>query len=306
MSRPTVSVIIPTYNRANLLRRAITSVLNQTFRDFELIVVDDASPDNTPEVVESINDGRIRYVRLKKNSGGPVARNTGIKKARGKFIALLDDDDEWLPHRLETQVRKFETLEPDVGVVYGGFYYVSQQDGRILGKRLPAYKGNVYDKLLRENFIGSPTLLIRRECFKRAGLFDPNLSSSQDWDMWLRIARHYKFDYVDEIVAKYYVHGRQISFNMKKYIPGRERFIRKHLDIWKNPRILSIHLSQMGLLLLLSGEPEKGLRYLMYSIGMAPFNIENYQTLLKLALDSRALEYIQKIIAGKSGTKKER
>lgn len=299
MAKPTVSVIIPTYNRANLLKRAIESVISQRFEDFELIVVDDASPDNTPEIVESINDTRIRYIRLKKNSGGPVARNTGIKKARGKFIALLDDDDEWLPNRLEVQVRKFENLDREFGVVYGGFYYVSQRDGKILGKRLPRHRGDVYEHFLRENFIGSPTLLIRRECFKRAGLFDPNLSSSQDWDMWLRIARHYRFDYVDEIVAKYYVHGRQISFNMKKYIPGRERFIRKHLDIWKNPRVLSVHLSQMGLLLLLSGEPDKGLRYLLYSIGIAPFNVENYQALLRLALDSRAVEYIRRIIAGK-------
>ncbi|NJE09304.1 glycosyltransferase family 2 protein, partial [Thermococcus sp. M39] len=85
MVKPTVSVVIPTYNRSNLLKRAIESVLSQEFEDFELIVVDDASSDNTPEVVESIEDGRIRYVRLKRNSGGPVTRNTGIKKARGKF-----------------------------------------------------------------------------------------------------------------------------------------------------------------------------------------------------------------------------
>ncbi|WP_010479312.1 glycosyltransferase family 2 protein [Thermococcus zilligii] len=296
MSRPTVSVIIPTYNRAKLLKRAINSVLNQRFGDFELIVVDDASPDNTPEVVESIDDGRIRYIRLKKNSGGPVARNTGIKKARGKFIALLDDDDEWLPNRLELQVKKFEDLEKGFGVVYGGFYYVAQQDGRILGRRLPKYKGDVYGYLLKENFIGSPTLLIRRECFKKAGLFDPALTSSQDWDMWLRIARYYKFDYVDEIIAKYYVHGRQISFNMGKYIPGRERFIRKHLDIWKDPRILSIHLSQMGLLLLLGGNPEKGITYLIHSIAISPFNLENYGKLAELALDSRSMEYIKKIL----------
>lgn len=296
MAKPTVSVIIPTYNRANLLKRAIESVISQRFEDFELIVVDDASPDNTPEIVESINDTRIRYIRLKENSGGPVARNTGIKKARGKFIALLDDDDEWLPNRLEVQVRKFENLDREFGVVYGGFYYVSQQDGKILGKRLPRHRGDVYEHFLRENFIGSPTLLIRRECFKRAGLFDPNLTSSQDWDMWLRIARYYKFDYVNEIVAKYYVHGRQISFNMGKYIPGRERFIRKHLDIWRNPNVLSIHLSQMGLLLLLGGDPEKGLKYLTRSIAIAPFNMENYRKLAELALDSRSLEYIKKIL----------
>ncbi len=296
MARPTVSVIIPTYNRAKLLKRAIKSVLNQEFGDFELIVVDDASLDNTPEVVKRIEDGRIRYIRLKKNSGGPVARNTGIKKARGEFIALLDDDDEWLPNRLDVQVKKFENLNREVGVVYGGFYYVSQQNGRVLGKRLPKYRGDVYGHLLRENFIGSPTLLIKRECFKRAGLFDPDLSSSQDWDMWLRIAKHYRFDYVDEIVAKYYVHGRQISFNMKKYIPGRERFIRKHKDIWKNPKVLSIHLSQMGLLLLIGGDPKRGLNYLANSISISPFNVENYQKLMELAFDSRSIEYIKKIL----------
>ncbi|WP_456394990.1 glycosyltransferase family 2 protein [Thermococcus sp.] len=296
MARPTVSVVIPTYNRANLLKRAIESVLNQKFEDFELIVVDDASTDNTPEVVESIADGRIRYIRLKRNSGGPVARNTGIKKARGEFIALLDDDDEWLPNRLDIQIKKFENLDRGVGVVYGGFYYVSQQNGRVLGKRLPKYRGDVYKHLLRENFIGSPTLLIRRRCFKRAGLFDPKLKSSQDWDMWLRIARHYEFDYVYEIVAKYYVHGKQISFNMKKYIPGREMFIRKHKDIWKNPKVLSIHLSQMGLLLLIGGDPQKGIHYLAHSISIAPFNIENYQKLMELAFDSRSIEYIKKII----------
>lgn len=296
MSRPSVSVIIPTYNRASLLKRAIESVLKQSFDDFELIVVDDASPDNTPDVVESIDDGRIRYIRLKKNSGGPVARNTGIKKARGRFIALLDDDDEWLPHRLELQVKKFEEISREFGVVYGGFYYVSQQDGRILGKRLPKVRGDLYPHLLKENFIGSPTLLIRRECFKRAGLFDTTLTSSQDWDMWLRISRYYKFDYVNEIVAKYYVHGRQISFNMRKYIPGRERFINKHKDISKNPKIMSIHLSQMGMLLILGGNPEKGVRYLARSVAMSPFNLENYRKLMELALDSRTIDYIKKIL----------
>ncbi|ASJ06241.1 glycosyltransferase family 2 protein [Thermococcus pacificus] len=296
MSRPEVSVIIPTYNRAHLLKRAIESVLRQSFDDFELIVVDDASPDNTQEVVESLDDGRIRYIRLKKNSGGPVARNTGIKKARGRFIALLDDDDEWFPHRLEVQIKKFEEIGKEFGVVYGGFYYVSQQDGRILGKRLPKFKGDVYTHLLKENFIGSPTLLIRRECFKKAGLFDPALTSSQDWDMWLRIARYYEFDYVNEIVAKYYVHGRQISFNMKKYIPGRERFISKHKDINKDPRIMSLHLSQMGMLLILGGNPEKGLKYVARSVAMSPFNLENYLKLMELAMDSRSMEYIKKIL----------
>jgi len=296
MGKPLISVIIPTHNRAELLRRAIKSVLNQTFEDFELIVVDDASTDSTPEVATGFDDPRIRYIRLKKNSGAPTARNTGIKRSRGAFIAFLDDDDEWLPRRLELQMKKFEELEKDFGVVYGAFYYVSQQTGRIIGKRTPAHRGWIYRELLVENFIGSPTLLIRRECFKRAGLFDPKLTSSQDWDMWLRIARYYKFDYVEEAVAKYYVHGKQITFNLDKYIPGRERFIRKHMDIWKNRKVLSMHLSQMGILLLLGGQPKKGLSYLIRSISLSPFNWENYRKVAELALDSRSAEYIRKIL----------
>jgi glycosyltransferase involved in cell wall biosynthesis len=301
MSRPTVSVIIPTHNRANLLERAIRSVLVQTFEDFELLIVDDASTDNTHEIVESIGDTRIRYIRLKKNSGAPIARNTGIKKSRGKFIAFLDDDDEWLPIRLEAQLKKFEKLDDSFGVVYGGFYYVSQESGKILGKNIPKFRGDVHQYLLKENFIGSPTLLIKRKCFKKAGLFDPKLTSSQDWDMWLRIAKHYKFDYVADIVAKYYVHGRQISFNMNKYIPGRERFVRKHLDISMNPQILSIHLSQMGALLIIGGDPKKGFKYLYKSIALAPLNVENYMKLIELALDSRSIEYIKKILHFKRG-----
>ncbi|AFK22085.1 glycosyltransferase [Pyrococcus sp. ST04] len=296
MSRPTVSVIIPTHNRAHMLVRAIRSVLNQTFEDFELIVVDDASIDDTPKVVEKIKDSRIRYIRLERNSGGPVARNTGIKRARGKYIALLDDDDEWLPRRLELQVKRMEEVDKNVGVIYGGFYYVSQDTGKIIGRRLPKHRGYVYGHLLKENFVGSPTLLIKRECFKKVGLFDPKLKSSQDWDMWLRISKYYEFDYVPEIVAKYYVHGRQITFNIRKYIPGRERFIRKHLDIYKNPKVLSIHLSQIGLILILGGNPKKGLKYLAKSVAIAPLNLENYRKLLELALDSRSMEYVRKIL----------
>src|SRR4030042_5052103 len=105
---PTVSIIIPTYNRAHLVMRAINSVLDQSFQDFEIIIVDDASRDNTEKMVSGIRDKRIFYIRHEKNRGGSAARNTGIKQARGEYIAFLDSDDEWLPEKLEKQLKVLE------------------------------------------------------------------------------------------------------------------------------------------------------------------------------------------------------
>ena len=118
--KPTVSVIIPTYNRAKLLPRAIKSVLNQTFKDFEVIIVDDGSTDNTEEVINEFqkHNKRIKYIRHEKNKGAAAARNTGIKIAQGEYIAFQDSDDEWLPNKLEKQMEIFESAPAEIGVVY--------------------------------------------------------------------------------------------------------------------------------------------------------------------------------------------
>lgn len=114
---PKVSVVIPTHNRSSLLRRAIQSVLDQTYQDFEIIVVDDASTDDTEAVVKGFADERIRYVRHSENRGEAASRNTGIRLAKGEYIAGHDDDDVWLPPKLEKQVKAFEKASPKVGVV---------------------------------------------------------------------------------------------------------------------------------------------------------------------------------------------
>ena len=111
---PTISVIIPTYNRADFIGRAIESVLDQTYQDFEIIVIDDGSKDNTENIVKSFDDTRITYIRLKDNKGAAVARNTGIGTARGKFIAFQDSDDEWLPQKLAKQMEVFEKVDSGV------------------------------------------------------------------------------------------------------------------------------------------------------------------------------------------------
>jgi glycosyltransferase involved in cell wall biosynthesis len=118
---PKVSVIIPTYNRAGLLKRAIQSVLNQIYQDFEIIIVDDASTDNTENVIESFKEHRIRYIKHESNKGAAVARNTGIKFANENYIAFQDSDDEWLPEKLEKQMEIIEHASPRVGVVYTGY-----------------------------------------------------------------------------------------------------------------------------------------------------------------------------------------
>jgi glycosyltransferase involved in cell wall biosynthesis len=122
--KPTVSVIIPTYNRAHLIGRAIQSVLKQTYQDFEVIVVDDGSIDNTEEVVKKIQENRVYYYKHDKNKGGSAARNTGISLAKGEYIAFQDSDDEWLPEKLEKQIGVFNNQTKNVGVVYTGFYRI--------------------------------------------------------------------------------------------------------------------------------------------------------------------------------------
>lgn len=266
---PHISVIIPTYNRASMLGRAIQSVLDQTYRDFELIVVNDCSSDNTEEVVMSFADERIRYIRHPSNKGGSAARNTGISSSRGDYIALLDDDDEWLPNKLEMQVDLLDRLPEDYGVVYSG--YRAEQRGEILGEYSPIYRGDVYHQMLKGCFIGSPTILIRKICFEKAGRFDETLPSCQDWDMWIRLAKYYKFDFIPEVLAVYNIHGDQIKFNPSKYVYGVNKVLAKYReDFSKNKKILSYQYKYLAILYYAVGDKAEGTRFMLKSIKLNP------------------------------------
>ena len=127
-----VSVVIPTHNRANLVGRAIQSVLDQTYRDFELIVVDDASTDGTEEVTKALNDNRIRYIHHMMNRGASGARNTGIENANGEYIAFLNDDDEWLPEYLDQMISFLEAKDRSIGLVYCPFYRIDPDTNEVL------------------------------------------------------------------------------------------------------------------------------------------------------------------------------
>ena len=274
--KPKVSVIIPTYNRASLLRRSIQSVLNQTFQDFEIIVVDDCSTDNTEQVVKNFQekDKRIRYIKHKENKGGAAARNSGIKASKGEFIGLLDDDDEWLPKKLEKQIKKFQLLKQseNVGVVYSGYFLVTDRTKKKISQIVPTLRGNVFNKLLSQCILGSPTPLIKKICFDKVGVFDETLPSCQDWDMWIRIAKYYSFDFVPDALAMHHIHGSQISVDLSAKIIGREKLIQKYKsDLLKSPESFSLILKRLAVLNFLIGEAKKGKKYLKESIKQYPF-----------------------------------
>lgn len=209
---PIVSVIITTYNRPDLLPRAINSVLNQTFDNLECIVVDDCSPDSeTKTLVQSIDDERLRYIRHEKNRGLSAARNTGIECAQGNYIAFLDDDDEWLMTKLERQLELFDNLSDDYAAVYCWMNYYSDNQNKIIEKYRPELEGDIFANTLDAQPIGSgSTLLIRRTVAEEFDGFDESLPRGVDGDFIRRVSQEYKFNYVPEALVRYYIeHGHK-------------------------------------------------------------------------------------------------
>ena len=211
----TVSVVIPTYNYAHFLPRAVESVLTQTLPASEVIVVNDGSTDNTPDVLARYGD-RIRVIH-KRNEGLPAARNTGAMLASGDLIAFLDSDDAWLPRKLELQVRRFGS-EPDLGLVHCGVRDVDSK-GVPLREHLDGLEGWVALELLlfRRAVIlgGGSAAVVRRSAFLEVGGFDTRFRHSEDWDFYYRVASVYKVGFVPEILVHYRLHGGNMHRNVR-------------------------------------------------------------------------------------------
>src|SRR4030042_5645268 len=187
--KPTVSVIIATYNRAQWLKKSIQSILNQTYQDFELIVVDDHSTDETPQAVKSFKDKRIKYFRQTKtfpikSQGAAAARNIGLRKARGSLIAFNDDDDLWKKQKLAKQFKALEKADQKTGVVYSRIRRISDQGKKLIPTEKEIVKeGDVHRDLFLETWIVAlPAALIKKECFQKAGGFDEDFPRYQDWE----------------------------------------------------------------------------------------------------------------------------
>jgi glycosyltransferase involved in cell wall biosynthesis len=200
--RPRVSVVMATYNYGQFITYAIQSVVNQTFTDWELVIVDDGSKDDTSNVVERhLSDQRIRYY-FQPNRGQPHAKNAGIGLSRGQLIAFLDADDAWLPTKLAKQVRLFDN-DPDLGVVYSR-RFVMDAFGKVLTEELrDMARGDVLKEAIQRTIPPFSSTLVRREVFENVGMFDESIPVAIDYDLWLRVALKYRFDYVDEPLLLY-------------------------------------------------------------------------------------------------------
>jgi glycosyltransferase involved in cell wall biosynthesis len=215
-----VSVIIPTYNMAHYLPQAVQSALGQSYANVEVQIVDDGSTDDTPHIVRQW-DGHSRVrVHRQTNGGLSHARNQGVALSRGRFIALLDADDIWMPEKLSWQMPLFQG-RPEVGVVYSDF---ERMDGE--GHPLPKgpthmHRGWVSGRLLIENFVPASSAVVRRECFERHGGFDVALRTGEDYEMWLRLSAHYQFDFVSGPTIRYRIWGGQMSKDYRaRYATG--------------------------------------------------------------------------------------
>lgn len=272
---PNVSVIIPTYNRAKVLGRAVKSVLNQGYGDFEIIVVDDGSTDNTWEVSGAFDSQHVKYVRHERNLGPAAARNTGIGQARGKYIAFQDSDDEWFPEKLGRQVQVLDTASERVGAVYTGFWRIRNSSRKYEPRKRGKRDGYIHEELLRGNFLGTPTILIKRECFESAGIFDEKLYHLEDWEAWLRISKHYEFRLIDEGLVKCFESPDSLSANLSTLIEAHEYILEKHAGEFGGDKcVWAGEQYWIGNLWCQIGNKDRGRKYFKKAISANPLNLK--------------------------------
>jgi glycosyltransferase involved in cell wall biosynthesis len=223
---PRISVVIPTYNRARILGRALDSVFAQTVDDLEVIVVDDGSSDDTKGMI-------ARYPRpvtfLEQANAGPAAaRNRALAIARGEFIAFLDSDDTYLPMHLRAHLDVF-ARSPEVGLVHGASEVVDAQGRSVkLQRPLPEHRGRVLPALLFHNFVTLSAVVMRRACYEQVGPMHETLRFAEDWLYWLRIAAHVPFDYVDEVTLRF---ERSVVSASRRPLPDLAAENRRMLDL---------------------------------------------------------------------------
>ena len=231
--KPQVSIVVTCYNYGQFVASCLASIQQQIFADFEVIVVDDGSTDNSVQQIQPfLQDSRFRCI-TQTNGGQANAKNRGIKEASAEFIAFLDADDIWAPEKLSKQMHLFARQE--VGVVYSRAIHIDPEGAAIvmtpLGKFLQPQRRQVTDYLFYDNFVPFSSAIVRKSCFDSLGLFDESLAMGIDWDRWLRISTTYEFDYCEEPFLFYRVgHSGQMSKNLLERIRCADRIMAKFIN----------------------------------------------------------------------------
>ena len=279
-----VSVILPVYNRTDPLIAAMKSVLDQSFRDLELIVVDDASPIDLEPVVASVGDDRVRYLRRETNGGAGAARNTGIAAAKAPYIAFQDSDDLWFPGKLAAQMELISAAPPEIGVVMGGKIIYGRDETSRFGEGLVCYApsprgvfkqgDDQLKQMLGENRLSVQNAVFRSDCFPGRQWFDESLRADEDWDFAVRLVQHTSIQEVLSPVVMCFKSDDSISKNRRQTIITRARVLKKNRDVYaRYPREHGKSLFRLGTMLYRSGRRRAGRRLMLSGIRKDPFTL---------------------------------
>ena len=284
-----ITVVIITYKRPlEILMRAVKSVIYQTYTDWKLYVVNDAPDEITlgadiKEALESFSDERISYLTYERNRGSNYARNYGLKYSSSEFIAFLDDDDEWLPYKLEKQLNVIEK-ENSVALVSCGFFL--NTNGKVSGeKRTFPDKDKSLRSLLVGNYIGGTSFpLLRRSAVIEVGGFDEEMQSCQEYDLWLRLRFKYQFRTVNEPLGIYYISADSIyKKSHKRFYQGDKRILEKYQDKFSmDKKAYNIHLNDMAYNFLISKDYSYYREYKLLALKTRVLSLANFTMLYKL------------------------
>ncbi len=267
-----VSVIIPNYNREALITRAVNSVLAQSYSEVEVIVVDDCSTDNSIEKIKTIEDERLTLIKLEKNSGACAARNRGIKAAKGEYISFLDSDDEWDKDKLKKQLDFLKKKKADI-VVCNYWYEKNGKTSLHVDENHP--DKFTYNELLDVNNITTGAMFVKKQLFKKVGLFDEKMPRYQDWELVLRIAKAVDIYFINEPLLTLHFQENSITSSTgmeKKYFALERMFEKNKDDIMKNRKAYAHYCWSMGLYSLYG--QDKRLDLIRKSISLEPFNVK--------------------------------
>jgi len=266
------TILILNWNGWKDTIECLESVFRNLYLNYQVVALDNGSTDDTEEVIKSFNDERVKYIRHESNKGNAAARNTGIKVANGEYLAFQDSDDGWLPKKLEKQVNLLRSLPETFAVVYSGFYkIVDGEKFYIPSSEIYPREGNIHSSLLKGNFIGTPSILVRKSALLCVGLFDEKLPRLVDWDLVIRLSKKYQFKLIDEpLFIAYYTNNSLSTYN-EILIYSLEVIIKKfNEDFDKHPDAKAVQYFTLGKHLCTDGNTNTARKYFFLALKTAP------------------------------------